>query len=507
MIMERCSGLRATLLSIVALILVTGVYYIQLSFQNTPRLSIGPTSSTRFHAPKPNIWADIKSHEADEVYNFLSKKWVDLNITKTPKTASDNFIVGLEMLQPNKSQSLLYLFEEQPRPERWVKVLLAHNTDDIPQLSYYVVGPLPVSEETKVEPLKYPFTSGRNSVRNLRADIISVVDFALDLGGNISDITTELLGASVNRNNHLGDPNGLQALPQLTRLQDDSVIAWIQFFRPGMGSASRTLLPQGLYARVDIRKDSGPGQWEVDLWFYNGQLFENEDHLRSAMKDPNSGFLKTPANLDGPWTDTEDFDSHPDGRELPPPVSIQPLGPRYKLDKTERFVSWFGFEFYLTTTQATGVSFFDIRFKGQRVMYELSLQEALAHYAGDDPMAGSLEFLDTFFGMGINSYELIPGYDCPAYSDYLTTEFHRTGKTERHPNNICIFEFTADYLLSRHSAQYSVTASRNTFLTVRSVATVWFSLIFSFFFLISLLPTSYYLNYSMLIYEWIGREL
>jgi primary-amine oxidase len=37
---------------------------------------------------------------------------------------------------------------------------------------------------------------------------------------------------------------------------------------------------------------------------------------------------------------------------------------------------------------------------------------------------------------------------------------------------MCLFEYTADHLLSRHTAQYSVTASRNTFLVLRSVSTV-----------------------------------
>lgn len=470
--MERRSSLRAALLlAVVAPLVVISAYYVLTpASQNTPHLDVGSVSSkTRFHAPRPNVWADLKKHEAEEVYDFLVREWSDLNITKSPRTVADNFIVSLETLQPNKSQSLPYLYQEQASPERWAKAVLSHYTDDVPQLSYYAIGPIPVSEATKVEPLTYPFSDGRNTVLNLRADFTSAGEFSLRLAENVTDITTELLGAKVNREDPL-DPDALMAFPRFTRVDTELVIAWIQFFRPGVGSSGRTLLPQGIYARVDASKPID--QWTVDQWFYNGQLFENVDHFRSAMKDPNSGFLKTKPNVDGPWTDTEDFDSHPEGRELPPPVSIQPLGPRYKLDKTERFVSWFGFEFYLTSTQATGLSLFDIRFKGERVMYELSLQEALAHYAGDDPMAGGQEFLDAFFGMGTNAFELVPGYDCPAYADYLGSELHRSGKTEELPNNICVFEFTADHLLSRHTAQYSVTASRNTFLTVRSVSTV-----------------------------------
>lgn len=483
---RRPTRLRGALLSaaVAAPLVVLSAYYVltaptssssAVSIAGGPNV-IGSSSTTRvFDAPRPNIWADLTQHEADDVYGFLVRQWPDLNLTRAPKAPTDNFVATLETLPPNKTQALPYLHgdnNQSARPERWAKALLSHY-DDIsgPQLAYYAVGPLPVSAATRVAPLTYPFVHGRHAVANLRADFLSAGAFALDLAENVSDITTALLGAKVNRADPR-DPDALTAVPRFTRVGDtDLVLGWIQFFRPGMGSSGRTLLPQGIYARVDASK--AVDEWTVDKWFYNGQLFDDVDQFRRALRDPDgSGFLRTKPNVDGAWTDTEDFDARPAGRELPPPVSIQPLGPRYQLDKTERFVSWFGFEFYLASTPATGLGLFDIRFRGERVMYELSLQEALAHYAGDDPMAGGQEFLDAFFGMGTNAFELLPGYDCPAYADYLGAELHRSGRTEARPNNVCVFEFTSDYLLSRHAAQYSVTASRNTFLTVRTVATV-----------------------------------
>ncbi|KAI1493671.1 copper amine oxidase [Biscogniauxia mediterranea] len=437
---------------------------------NNVHFDINKTKGTSsFQAPKRNVWADLTKDEANEIYDFLVEEWAELNVTRIPKTGLENFILTVETLQPNKSNVLPYLWKNHVEPERWAKVVLSYNDRDRPQLIYHAVGPLPVSvETTRVVPLTYPFSSGRNAVSNLMTDFVGSQEFSLSLAEEISDITIELLGARVNRQNPYG-PDALLAFPRFTRYKTGHLLGWIQFFRPGAGSSGRTLLPQGIYARVDA-SSANVSDWTVGDWFYNGVVYNSVEEFREAMKDPQ--FLKTPPNIDGPWTDTEDFDAHPDGRELPPPISIQPYGPRYKLDKSEKYVSWFGFEFYLTSTQATGVSLFDIRFKGQRVMYELSLQEALAHYAGDDPMAGGQEFLDTFFGMGTNAFELVPGYDCPAYADYLDTELHRGGKSDRLPNNICIFEFTSDYLLSRHTAQYSVTASRNTFLTIRSVSTV-----------------------------------
>ncbi len=422
-----------------------------------------------FKAPKRNVWAELTEEEADGVYSFLIDKWVGLNITRSPASAYDNFIYNVEALRPNKTDVLPYFHGNHGEPERWAKVVLSRylSESQTSLLTYYTVGPLPISENTTVMPLAFPFRPGRNYVSNPMIDFIGAQEFASNLLESISDITMTILGAKLDKENP-GSSDSLLFLGRPERVEGGESIMWAQFFRPGTGSAARTLLPQGLYCKIHVAGLAA--QWTVSKWFYNGVIYESAEHLRAAMSSPS--FLQASPNRDGPWTDTEDFDATIDGREKPPPISVQPHGPRYKLDASERFVSWFGFEFYFTSTPATGISIYDIRFKGERVMYELSLQEALAHYAGDDPMAGGQEFLDTFFGMGTNAFELLPGYDCPQYADFLSTKIHRNGKTETRTNNVCLFEFTSDHLLSRHTAQYSVTASRNTFLTLRSVSTV-----------------------------------
>ena len=40
---------------------------------------------------------------------------------------------------------------------------------------------------------------------------------------------------------------------------------------------------------------------------------------------------------------------------------------------------------------------------------QLGLQEAMAYYAGDDPIQGGKVWLDTLFGMGGLMFELLPG--------------------------------------------------------------------------------------------------
>jgi len=155
------------------------------------------------------------------------------------------------------------------------------------------------------------------------------------------------------------------------------------------------------------------------------------------MQSPD--FVKVPLNIPGNWTDTEEFDNGLPGRDKPPPVMIQPGGSRFLLDKEQKFVSYMGFEFYISTASDIGMTLHDIRFLGDSVIYEVGLQEAMAHYAGDDPQQGALEFLDTSFGMGLNSYELVPGYDCPAYATFLPALYSVQGLNIERKNSICVF--------------------------------------------------------------------
>ena len=210
--------------------------------------------------------------------------------------------------------------------------------------------------------------------------------------------------------------------------------------------------------------------WKVLQWYYNGIFYDSIEDFRAAWKS--TGFQKAAPNLDGDWTDLEDFGPGLPGRHKPPPLMIQPYGARYNIDEAQKFVSWSGFNFYITTSQVTGLRLFDLRFHGERVFYELGLEEALVHYSGDDPFIGGLEFLDSFGGLGSSMFELVPGYDCPAYATFLSSSYHHSESTFMNKNSICIFEYTADYPLSRHTSDSYVSISRNTYLVVRSVSTM-----------------------------------
>ena len=136
-------------------------------------------------------------------------------------------------------------------------------------------------------------------------------------------------------------------------------------------------------------------------------MYGSTEEFRTVWEQPN--FETTSPNEPGKWTRIEANGQETDARNAPAPITVQPSGPRYHLDRVEQHVSWMGFDFYIAFSQAVGITLYDICFRGEPVIYELGLQEAMSQYAGNDPVQGAAKYLDTFFGMGKTMFELVPG--------------------------------------------------------------------------------------------------
>ena len=130
------------------------------------------------------------------------------------------------------------------------------------------------------------------------------------------------------------------------------------------------------------------------------------------------------------------------------------------------------FSFFISSNRDTGLQLHDIKYKGQRIVYEVGLQEAMAHYASMDPLHSSSAYLDSYYGFGPSTFELVDGFDCPAYSTYLNTSYYASETSHTHPNSICLFEYDAGYPIQRHLSANYVTATKNINFNVRSIATV-----------------------------------
>lgn len=379
--------------------------------------------------------------------------------------------VLVEAIQPNKTDALAYLDGNSTSPTKWAKVILDMRATDEPYFQDIMVGPVPVNNATTTwTPLTYPLTKKNDGkVRNLGADDDDALysEWLYPISATIADITLDLWNATaLGLDNDTIDIWGIDPLWQ----DDDRIVRWDAFWNFATDDFdAETLLPLGLYFKSDVT-GRDPSQWKLEGWLYNGIYYETTEDFRAAYWS--EGFVKNGANVEGDWARTDRQGDALPMDALFPPASVAPAGNRFAVDAEEKYVEWMDFSFYIGFSRDTGMSLHDVRYKGERLLYELALNEALAHYAGNDPIQSGTAYLDSFYGFGPYAFELVPGYDCPTYSTYLNSTFYVSETVHTHVNSICLFEYDADFPIQRHSTSQYVTATKNTYFTVRSVSTV-----------------------------------
>lgn len=444
--------------------------------RSSPQWSNSPTacvecvtaSSASILSSKENIWIGLTNEEASTVAAFLFEHSGFNLVMADNATDWDNTLALVELLQPNKTDALAYLDGTSPPPARYAHAVLDIRSVDEAYMQDFVVGPLPVvMGVTTIEPLNYPYNKGKGIARNYNADEDSRAKFLVEVGKNISDITMGLWG--VKMTGAEDDPLSIWGIDPLWQ-EDGRIISWEQFWGVPTGEfASYSLLPMGLYFKTDVT-GRDVSKWSVKGVFYNGIFYETLDDFRAAYNTP--GFEKLGGNIDGNWTHTDQEGAIIKGDELYPPIHVAPEGGRFGLDQEKQYVEWMDFSFYIAFTRDSGVRLYDIKYKGDRVIYELGLQEALAHYAGNDPTQSGTSYLDSFYGIGTWAFELLPGFDCPSYATFLNTSQWMDETHRINPNSICLFEQDAGYPLARHTSLTYAASTKNIFFTLRNICTV-----------------------------------
>ncbi|KAK4186305.1 putative copper amine oxidase [Podospora australis] len=426
--------------------------------------------TTTVKAPKDNVWGTLVDVEIASVVEWLFAQ-EDLNLTITDDaTGWDNTIQLVEAMWPNKTDALAYIDGTGPAPTKYAHVVLNNRATEDAHYADILVGPLPIDNATaKWEPLTYLHNKpSGGKVRNLDADNdIVYSEWLFKIGASVADITLDLWNATA-----MGLENDTLSIWGIDPLwQDDGrIIRWDTFWNtPTEVFDDSTLLPLGLYFSSDVT-GRDPSKWKLEGWLYNGIFYETTEAFRAAYWS--EGFVKHGANVDGDWARTDH-----QGEPLPmdsaaAPELIAPAGNRFAVDHKQNYVEWQDYSFYIGFTRDAGMALYDIRYKGERLIYELGLQEALAHYAGNDPMNSGTAYLDTFYGFGPYTFELVKGYDCPAHAVYLNTSFYVAETTHTHIDSVCLFEYVSDFPIQRHTTSDYVSVTKNTYFVARSISTI-----------------------------------
>ncbi|ETS83998.1 hypothetical protein PFICI_05874 [Pestalotiopsis fici W106-1] len=441
------------------------------TFTNSFAIAACSTSQANaISAPYDNVWVGLSDAEAVSVVAWLFGQ-ESLNLTETEDAGEwDNTVILVELQIPNKTDVLAHIDGGAAAPERWAHVILDYRATEDPYYQDLLVGPLPLNSETvTIKPLEYPLTrKTEGKVRNLEANSETIYsEWLYKIGAEVADITQDLWGAqATGQDNDTIDIWGIDPYWQ----DDGRVVRWDMFWNlPQDYFDTETLLPLGLYFKSDVT-GRDPSQWELQGWLYNNIFYETTEEFRTAYW--NGSIEKLGANVEGDWGRTDPINANMPYDSSYPPVSIAPAGSRYGVDIERKYVEWMDFSFYVGFSRDVGMTIYDIKYKGERLLYELGLQEAMAHYAGGDPVQSGTTYLDTYYGFGPYAFELIPGYDCPEYATFLNSTFYVDETTHTHLNSICLFEFTSDYPIQRHSSGEYVTATKETHFSIRSVSTV-----------------------------------
>ncbi|XP_053116348.1 amiloride-sensitive amine oxidase [copper-containing] isoform X2 [Hemicordylus capensis] len=399
----------------------------------------GPLPQSQHQAA---IFSDLTPTELQAVQDFLMSR-PELGLQPNPEeTLAKNSLFLIELLSPRKSQALRYLDGEGHTPRRRARAVVFFGAGPRPNVTEYVVGPLPVPTfyRPRGQPVAYtarPMSQLEYKLlyRSLATLLAPLKRFLHDVSG--FGLEEECKARCLTATDVA--PRGLAPGERRTWLI-------LQRFVEGY-----FLHPVGLEVLLEHR-ELDPRLWAVQKVWYNGQYFASPEELAERYAQGAVETVPLP-----PHPEESLFSTFvPRGNfTAGPPTDVhgakvcEPHGHRYSVRGNLLEYSGWSLAFRLRTS--TGLQLFDVRFNGERIAYELSVQEAVAFYGGATPATMQTKYIDVGWGMGSVTHELAPGIDCPEVATFLDAhhQYDADGPV-RYPRAICIFELPTGVPIRRH---------------------------------------------------------
>ncbi|XP_016847526.2 1-phosphatidylinositol 4,5-bisphosphate phosphodiesterase eta-1 isoform X9 [Anolis carolinensis] len=382
------------------------------------------------------IFDDLSPAEMIQVNRYLQQNLAVLLVDPSEAKPSDNCIYSITLQLPPKAEVLEFLDHQGRRPARQALVTVHFGNQKDPNVTEFLVGPLPNPT------YHHDITVGK-------------------YGGKLPYFKRVLLGNEFEEMHVFLQEREYPKAPNFMYEVFDyngSNFQYTHAMPPGFNSGDRLtwvnhfqnvpgfyVHPFGFEVQLDIRS-LDISDWKVKKVFYNGQYFEDMEDIERQF---NEGLVKVNKVKKSP----------PDGgysslkQRVPPkgpgPLHYEPRGPRYSIRNNQvLFMSW---SFAFGTDAIQGPRVFDVRFKGERIVYELSLQDAMSVYGSNNPGQMYTRYMDLSYGIGNGLYTLTQGVDCPYLATYLDRHyFVDTSSPVTREASICIFEQNAEVPLRRH---------------------------------------------------------
>lgn len=446
-------------------------------------VTCGPSTPKPAKAPKSNIWADLSDDEAQVVFDLLEDEF---NLTSVADaTAFDNYLMWIETLRPNKTDAVEYLDNDGPLPPRWARAVLFLGTEDYTSDEFpdgywqeLQVGPLNTNGSIEISELEYLYTKSKVSYAQGYKDNLKWDD-AQDLytreffSDTMYPVLLDLVGDDMQWYGQDNSTVDCWGTDPFLYTEEGNQTDWATIFLNYQDSEDIT--PTGVFLLTDVT-GRDPNHWFVKQWVYNNVAYNSSKEFRKAWES--DSFVKLPTINASKLNGTDTFvyigqaGAAMDLDDKVAPISIEPQGRRWRYSESERYFTWMDWEFYVAWNRDNGLALYDLKFKGERIAFEIGLQEAIAEYAGDDPFQAHTAYFDRSYGFGNEAFGLVPGFDCPANAEYFNVTWHSQGENNYHNNSYCAFEFSEDYPLARHTASEYLGVTKNPTFNLRSITTI-----------------------------------
>ncbi|XP_012512145.1 PREDICTED: retina-specific copper amine oxidase isoform X2 [Propithecus coquereli] len=450
-----------------SLITIFALAYVLLTIRGgssqPPRCpSLSPSAQPGSHPGQSQLFADLSREELTAVMNFLTQRLGPGLVDAAQAQPSDNCVFSVELQLPPKAAALAHLDRGKAPPAREALAIILFGGQPQPNVSELVVGPLPhpsYMRDVTVERHGGPLPYHRRPV--LRTEFAQMWRHLKEVELPKAPI---FLASVFSYNGSTLIP--LHATPRGLRSGDRAT--WIALYH-NISGVGIFLHPVGLELLLDHRA-LDPARWAVQQVFYLGHYYADLGQLEWEFKAGRLEVVRVPLP---PSNGASSLRSRIAPGPLPP-LQFSPQGPRYSIQGSLVVSSLWMFTFGHGVF--SGMRLFDIRFKGERVAYEISVQECLSVYGADSPKTMITRYLDSSYGLGRNSRGLVRGVDCP-YQATMADIHILVGKgtVQLLPGAVCVFEEAQGLPLRRHhnyigSHFYGGLASSA--LVVRSVSSV-----------------------------------
>ncbi|KAM8824322.1 retina-specific copper amine oxidase [Synchiropus picturatus] len=388
------------------------------------------------HDNRSQVFADLTQEEYLQVQRFMvGQKDLQISVSQITEP-SQNFLFLIDLSLPRKAEVLRYLDNNGAPPVREATVVVFHGSQG--HIKEYIVGPLP-------KPTYYRDVTKERYKKELpiNARTVTVGEYVLLFGFLEKEVFSQLPKV-MKESFDVDKDKSLNAFEQMPRgLHSGDRETWISFFRDVTGMY---INPVGFEVLVNHRSVNA-SNWQVKQLLYNGQYFDSVEELRSKY---DAGLVKKIV-----YKHSDDYSSLKP-RIRPgqlPPQQFNIEGRRFSISGNQ--VLYLDWSFAFGLSSLTGMRVFDVRFKGERILYELSIQEAMSVYGSVTPGMILTKFLDSSIGIGRFAHELVRGVDCPHEAAFVDTyRYIDVPVPVRYKNSICIFELNTGQPLRRHFSDF-----------------------------------------------------